>query len=152
MSVRKPLHFRRQRWTSFPTSGYDRLYCGSVDGGPFDGLCFDVSPVDPFLWCIVVHCRDIIYIWDRQGCDEIQVRVVNVHATDLCSPHIQKEFLQCCWRTRENWILTLLCIACFQRSESGGCYWWPRYSTLKPPEDVSFRVTGLKLNVLSMSL
>lgn len=48
-----------------PTCGNDGLQLGAIDERPFDGLSFDVSPIDPLLKGVVVHHRDIIDIRDR---------------------------------------------------------------------------------------
>ena len=77
------------------TSRNNGLQAGSVDESPLDGLGLDVGPVDPLLQGVVVHHRHVVDVGDRQGGHDVQVGVVQVHASYLCPPHIEEELLQC---------------------------------------------------------
>lgn len=74
----------------------DGFQLGAVDEGPFDGLSFDVGPVDPLLCGVVVHHRDIVDIWHGQSRHDVHVRVIYVHTTDFRAPHVQEEPFHCC--------------------------------------------------------
>lgn len=83
-----------------PTCGDDGLQLSAVDESPFNGLRFDVGPVNPLLQGIVVHHADVVDVWNGQRRHDVHVRVVDVHAADFRPTHVQEESLQC-WR--EDW-------------------------------------------------
>lgn len=74
-----------------PTCRSDGFQLGAIDEGPFDGLSFDVGPVDPLLRGVVVHHRDIVDVWHGQSRHDVHVRVIYVHTADFRAPHVQEE-------------------------------------------------------------
>lgn len=76
------------------TSGNDGLKACPVDECTLYCLSFNVRPINPFLKSVIIHHSDIINVRNRQSSHDIHVWIINVHATDLRSPHIQQELLQ----------------------------------------------------------
>lgn len=91
-----------------PTCRNDGFQLGAVDEGSFDGLSFDVGPVDPLLRGIVIHHRDIVDVWHGQSRHDVHVRVIYVHTTDFRAPHIQEEpFHRCRGQERRPFMCCL---------------------------------------------
>ncbi len=76
------------------TSRNDRLKACSIDKGTFYCLSLNVRPVYPFLKSIVIHHSYIIDVRNSQSSHDVHVRIIDIHSTDLRSPHIQQELLQ----------------------------------------------------------
>lgn len=76
------------------TSRNDSLKACSVDKGTFYCLSLNVRPVYPFLKSVVIHHSYIIDVRNSQSSHHVHVRIIDIHSTDLRSPHIQQELLQ----------------------------------------------------------
>lgn len=78
------------------TSRDEGLQAGAVNEGPPDGLRLDVGPVEALLQGVEVDDGDLVDVGDGEGCDEVEVGVLEVHAADFRAPRIQKELLPLC--------------------------------------------------------
>lgn len=136
-----------------PTCRNDGFQPGAIDEGPFDGLTFDVGPVDPLLRGVVVNHRDIVDVWNGQRRHDVHVRVIYVHTAYFGAPHVQEEPFHrcreqegdnrlriCCLqvscenrRQTRKWVLAYRSTtACWERASWGvdrcrtqcGCNWW----------------------------
>lgn len=107
-----------------PTCRNDGFQPGAVDKGPFDGLTFDVGPVDPLLRGVVVHHRDIVDVWNGQSRHDVHVRVIYVHTADFGASHVQEEpFHRCREQVGDNRLYVVYKFHARTGGKQGGRFW-----------------------------